>query len=182
MTAPAFHDLTAIRPLETERLVLRVPVEADFEDHAAYATSERARFTGGPSDRVQAWRGFIAAIGHWTIRGYGFWQVVERATGRNLGKVGPIFLDGWPEPELAWHLYEGAEGRGYATEAARAARADAATRLGLGPLVSPIHPDNAPSRAVAERLGCTLERVGELLGQPAESWRHPAPVATGDPA
>ncbi|WP_298436419.1 GNAT family N-acetyltransferase [uncultured Jannaschia sp.] len=177
MTGPAFHDLNAIAPLETERLELRVPVEADWPAHLAFGLSDRMRFTGGPTDRWGAWRSFTSMLGHWLLRGYGFWQVLEKRTGTRVGKVGVLFHDSWPEPELAWHLYDGATGKGYATEAARAARADAWNRLGLGPLMSPIDPENHASRAVAERLGARLEGTDALLGETAEIWRHPAPEA-----
>ncbi|MEM7641462.1 MAG: GNAT family N-acetyltransferase [Pseudomonadota bacterium] len=175
MTAPAFHDLTAIAPLETERLILRVPEEGDWPAHFAFAQSPAAtRFMGGPTDRWRAWRSFTSTLGHWVLRGYGFWQVLEKTTGTRVGKVGIINHEMWPEPELGWHLYEGSTGKGYATEAALAARDDATARLGLGPLISQIDPDNTASKAVATRLGATFETMATLLGETAEVWRHPA--------
>ncbi len=174
MTACVFHDLAAIAPLETERLVLRVPEEGDWPAHLAFGLSDRMEFTGGPTDRWGAWRSFTSTIGHWVLRGHGFWQILEKSTGTRLGKAGVIFHEMWPEPELGWHLYDGATGKGYATEAALAAREDARTRLGLGPLISQIHPDNLASKAVAERLGAAFETMGTLLGDTSEVWRHPA--------
>lgn len=175
MTNAAFHDLNAIAPLETQRLVLRVPVEGDWPAHLAFGLSDRMKFTGGATDRWGAWRSFTSMLGHWLLRGYGFWQVLEKSTGVRVGKVGVLNHDDWPEPELAWHLYDGATGKGYATEAAEAARDDAWTRLGLGPLISPIDPANTASQAVARRLGATLEGPGTLLGAATDIWRHPNP-------
>ena len=62
-----------------------------------------------------------------------------------------------PEKELGWQLYEGQEGRGYATEAAMALRDWATRALRLDGLVSYVHPENVASAAVAERLGATLD-------------------------
>jgi RimJ/RimL family protein N-acetyltransferase len=52
----------------------------------------------------------------------------------------------------------GAQGRGYATEAAAACR-DLARGLGFRELIATIVPGNAPSIAVAERIGMTLEQI-----------------------
>lgn len=38
-----------------------------------------------------------------------------------VGRIGVICHDGWPGPELGWHLFS--EGKGYANEAALAAKA-----------------------------------------------------------
>jgi RimJ/RimL family protein N-acetyltransferase len=80
-----------------------------------------------------------------------------RTTGECVGQVGinhgPLF----PEKELGWQLYEGREGRGYATEAAKALRDWAARTLRIDRLVSYVHPENHRSAAVAERLGAILD-------------------------
>lgn len=163
--------------IETERLILRGPRESDFEAVAAFGASPRAKFIGGTDDRWENWRGFLAGIGHWALRGYGFWTLEERASGAPAGRVGIINHEMWPEPELGWHVFDDFEGRGYAYEAALAIRDHAWREMGLGPLISQIHPDNARSIALAERLGATFERESELLGQPCLIYRHPRPEA-----
>jgi len=160
--------------LTTARLTLREPRLADFEAAAAFAASDRASFVGGPMARWEAWRGFAAGVGHWLLRGYGFWAVTETASGALVGRVGVINHDGWPEPELGWHVYAGFEGRGLAFEAALAVRDHASRELGLGPLISQIAPANTRSRRLAERLGAVIERETELLGKPCLIYRHPA--------
>jgi RimJ/RimL family protein N-acetyltransferase len=151
MTLP-FH----IPVLTTARLTLREPRLADFDAMLAFNASPRAAFLGGGSSRQTIWRGLLANIGHWALRDYGFWTVENRA-GDLVGRVGVICHDGWPEPELAWHVYDGFEGKGFATEAAMAARIDAQRRLGLGPLMSLIDPANTRSIALATRMGATVE-------------------------
>ncbi|GAA6199692.1 GNAT family N-acetyltransferase [Aquicoccus sp. SU-CL01552] len=163
--------------IETERLVLRGPREDDFEAHLEFATSERSKFVGGPSDRWQAWQGFCTGIAHWVLRGYGFWLIEDKATGSTLGKTGFICHDGWPEPELGWHVYGNAEGKGIAFEAAQAARAYGAEHFGLERVISHIAPENVRSIALAERLGAVFERESELLGRPCFIYRHPVTEA-----
>ena len=163
--------------IETENLILRGYREADFEAFAAFAASPRSCFVGGPQDRWEAWKSFMAGIGHWSLRGYGMWIVECRKTGDIAGRVGVVMNDGWHEPELAWHVYDGYEGRGLAWQACRAARAHAARPWGMTGLMSYIDPANLRSVRLAERLGCRFEREVEMLGKPCQLWRHPNPEA-----
>ena len=161
--------------------ILREPREADFPAAVAFSASERSRFVGGPQSRWQAWRGFTSGIGHWIIKGFGFWAVEEKGTGAIVGRVGLIEHDGWSEIELGWHVYDGFEGKGYAYEAAMAVRDHAYRVMGLPPMISHIHPDNTRSRRLAERMGAVVEGKTKLLGRRCLIYRHPegaAPAAT----
>ncbi len=164
--------------IETDRLILRGPKESDLEPMVAFGASERARFLGGPYDREQAWRNFLGSIGHWVWRGYGMWWVEDRMSARVAGRVGMLFHDGREEPELAWHVYAGFEGKGLAFEAAEAARRFVAQHFGLDGVISLIDPTNTRSLALAERLGASYERDGVYLGKPAQIWRHPRQIDT----
>ena len=96
-------------------------------------------------------------------------------TSECVGQVGinhgPLF----PEKELGWQVYEGYEGNGYATEAARALRDWAFGALGLRTLVSYIDPGNSRSAAVAERLGAVLDRTAPRQDPDDLVYRHRAP-------
>ncbi|MGQ0567733.1 MAG: GNAT family N-acetyltransferase [Gemmobacter sp.] len=177
MTLP-FH----IPTLTTARLTLRPPREDDFAAMLSFNDSPRSAFAGGGRDRQWVWRGLLANIGHWALRGHGFYSVDTHA-GDFVGRVGVGFHDGWPQPELGWHLFDGFEGRGYGLEAARAARADYHARITKNPLISMIVPDNHRSIALALRLGATLERMDPGEGKPFDIpfgvYRHPAPEGTG---
>lgn len=163
--------------IETERLILRAPLESDLDTMVAFYASDRSQFVGGPTDAFGAWTRLLGGLGHWALRGYGWWAIQDRATGRLAGRVGVGLHPGWDEPELGWHLYDGFEGRGLALEGARAARHHAATAWGMAPLISYIVPDNTRSRALAERLGARVEREGVVVGHPCLVYRHPAPGA-----
>lgn len=163
--------------LETDRLVLREWRAEDFGPFAAFfADPESARFVGGACDRAEAWRRLAVEIGHWPLRGYGMYVVEERAAPGFAGYVGLWNPEGWPELELGWCLAPSTRGRGLATEAADACRREAFRRLGIDRLVSFIHPLNAASKRVAERVGAVPEGTGELLGGPVEVWRHAVPA------
>lgn len=156
--------------LRTERLVLRMLREDDFEQYAAMvADAEVARYLGDgrPLSRADAWRQMAYILGHWQLRGYGLWAVEEAATGRLAGRLGFLNPEGWPGFELGWTLAREFWGRGYATEGARRALEFAFNELGREHLISLIRPDNLPSIRVAERLGERLEGSVELFGSEA---------------
>jgi RimJ/RimL family protein N-acetyltransferase len=160
--------------LHTARLILRAPQESDFAAMLLFNDSPRADFVGGGRDRQWVWRGLLANIGHWALRGYGFYSV-DTKTGDFVGRIGVIYHDGWDEPELAWHLYDGFEGQGYALEAALSARADYHARISPQPPISYIDVANTRSEALALRLGATRERTLTDDKGNYHVYRHPHP-------
>jgi RimJ/RimL family protein N-acetyltransferase len=165
-----------IPTLQTERLTLRPPREADFATMLAFNESPRNAFVGGKLERQWVWRGLLANVGLWALRGYGFFSV-DTKSGDYVGRVGVIFHDGWDEPELAWHLYDGFEGRGYAHEAALAARADYHARILAKPPISYIDVANSRSEALAKRLGAVRESTVTDPDGDYHIYRHPSPGA-----
>jgi RimJ/RimL family protein N-acetyltransferase len=167
--------------LTTDRLILRAPTAQDAENVITFLMDPvRSVGFGGPDTRDNAWRWFAGMIGHWHLRGYGFWMV-DTTAGDPVGLVGLWNPEGWPEPELGWVLFGGAEGKGYATEAAAALRTYAYDVLDWTTLTSNIVPSNTASKAVARRLGATFERLYDNVAMGTdELWRHPGPdeVAT----
>ena len=107
-------EFSDIPVLETERLILRANRLEDFESYAEFYATDRAAHRGGVKNRTQAFLMFMAEIGHWHLRGYGFWALEEKSTGRYLGRAGLWCPDGWPEREIGWTLMDHAEGRGFA--------------------------------------------------------------------
>ena len=162
-----------IPELYTDRLILREPRLEDLPHVAAFFQTERSHFVGGPHTENGSWRSISNALGHWYLNGYGMWAVHHKADDRAIGSVGFLNMPGWHEPELAWHLYAGYEGAGYAYEAAKAARALGAAKLGVDGAISYIAPNNPRSRALAERLGAAFERDAQIMGTPVHIYRHP---------
>ncbi len=139
--------------LSTERQTLRGPRRADFPAYAAFWASERSVHEGGPRDERAAWEDFAAGFGLWAIEGIGNWAVEERGTGAFAGIVGLNHPAQFPEVEIGWTLMDGFEGRGIATEAARAVLGWTWENTDLASLVVYVDPANERSIRVAERLG-----------------------------
>lgn len=171
----------AIPTIRTGRLVLRAPAAEDLPAWTAFLASKRTAHVGGMKNEAEAFVDFAALIGHWTLRGYGRWMVVNPDNDELLGSVGLFYPVGWPEPEIAWTTFEAAEGKGYAFEAAMAARDFAYGNLGFNTLVSCIAPGNDRSIALAERMGAAFEGYFQHadFGQMAV-YRHLAPSAGGN--
>ena len=146
--------------LTTERLLLRMLEEPDFEQYAAIHTdAEVTRFTTRTHlDRMESWRHLAMITGHWHLRGFGMWGVFERDGGALVGRVGFYQPDGWPDFELGWTMGRAFWGKGYAPEAARACVDYAFDVMDRDHLISLIDPANVASIRVAEKIGETLQR------------------------
>lgn len=147
--------------IETERLRLRRPELADLDAvHAMRSDQQVVRFIGGkPITREEAWQRLARTAGHWSLLGYGMFAIIEKASGNYVGEAGlmqahrgfgPAFD---PFPEAGWVFARGAQGKGYATEAAGAAHDWFAGQFGPRRSVSIIAPENTASLGVAAKLG-----------------------------
>jgi RimJ/RimL family protein N-acetyltransferase len=144
--------------IETERLLLRPPNASDLPAWIAFLSdAEVTRFLGGPQDEAGAWRNLCLFTGAWTIQGYSNFSVLEKATGRWIGRAGAWFPPGWPGREIGWAFRREVWGQGYATEAATACLVWAFETLGWAEAIHVIHPENAASIAVATKMGAVLK-------------------------
>ncbi|PUB10879.1 GNAT family N-acetyltransferase [Yoonia sediminilitoris] len=165
--------MTPAPTLTTARLLLRGPEKRDLAPFTKWVTtSARMKAVGGNDNEGNAWRGFLAGIGHWQWHGYGLFTVTDKATGIAAGRVGILHHVEWPQPELAWHVYDGFEGKSYAFEAACAVREWAGGTLGLQPLISLIAPTNFRSLNLATRLGCVEESRDKVRDEKVIVFRH----------
>ena len=164
--------------LETQNLVLRRPNASDWPAARDFFMSERAEGVGGPYSLGQAWRAFASEVGHWDILGYGMWTVTRRGEDHALGMIGAWCPADWPENEIGWMVWEaGEEGRGLATEAAKAAIHHAWHSLGWQTIVSYVAPENTRSIRLAEKLGAQLDPNAPqpVPGKETLVFRHPKP-------
>ncbi|UOG77165.1 GNAT family N-acetyltransferase [Hymenobacter tibetensis] len=154
-------QLSEIPVLETERLLLRGYRPDDLVESAAMSASpEFYRYLGGePISKEEAWRRILIQQGHWSLMGYGFWAVEEKSTGLYSGSIGfgDFNRDITPSisgmPEMGWVLAPRVHGRGYATEAVRAALAWGEQHFHTPQTVCIIDPDNVASLRVAHKFG-----------------------------
>jgi RimJ/RimL family protein N-acetyltransferase len=174
---------TSTLRIDTPRLFLRPVGLEDFDAYAAFmADAETAMFIGGLQPRSLAWRSFMTLAGAWCLDRCSMFSVLERSTGRWVGRVGPWKPDGWPGTEVGWGISREFRGRGYATEAATAAIDWAFTNLGWDDVIHVIDPANVASQAVARRLGARNRGPGrmpppydtagvDIWGQTRDEWR-----------
>lgn len=159
--------------LRTARLRLRPFRETDLDAYAAMCADAEVMQhigTGGPVDRVNAWRQIAIFVGHWELRGYGMWALEHE--GRLVGRAGFLHGEGWPGCELGWLLARDTWGRGLAFEAANAALRYGRDALGLGEVISLIRAGNTRSIALAERMGATNTGPIEFMGGEALRYLH----------
>ena len=163
--------------LITERLTLRGFTEQDLDAYAAMqADPDVMRFLGTGANagktrsRTESWLDMAAIMGQWALRGCGRWAVEHQ--GRCVGRVGVLWPEGWPEPELTYSLARASWGQGLAIEAATAARDWVFGSMGLESIPSFISTRNVASRAVALRIGARPAGMVTLGDATAERWLH----------
>jgi RimJ/RimL family protein N-acetyltransferase len=159
--------------LETERLLLRAPVHEDADALAPmYADPEVMRFVGDgiALTRGETDRSVRRMIDAWEADGFGLFTTVRKADETVIGRVGLIVwnpetwqvtraaANGPTELEVGYTLGRDFWGRGYATEAAAAARDFALNQLGADRLIALIIHGNEASENVARKLGLEYER------------------------
>ena len=160
--------------IETARLILRPPVQSDFGGFSAMAQEiDTMRYIGGTVAPDAAWRIMAMLTGAWSLLGYSMFSVIERSTGRWIGRIGPWRPGGkdggWPGDEVGWGLVASAQGHGYASEGATAAIDWALETLGWDAVIHCIDRDNAASIRLAERLGSSLRGTGVPLPPPFDA-------------
>jgi len=161
--------------IETARLILRQWRSEDIAPYTAMlADPATARFItvdGKPvEDEMTGWRHTVVMAGHWAIHGAGMFAVEERESGKFVGRVGPWFPPTWPDFEVGWGITKQARGKGYASEAARAAIDWAFANFQIACVIHCIDRDNIASQGVASRLGAVRSKEIELFGHIADMW------------
>jgi RimJ/RimL family protein N-acetyltransferase len=168
------HPAVEVPTFETERLRLRGHRVDDFLDCAAmWADSKVTRHIGGkPLTEEESWTRLLRYVGHWSLLGFGYWVAEEKATGKFIGEIG--FADYKRDlepslkgvPEIGWVLTSQAHGRGYATEAVRAAVAWGDAHFLSARTACIIAPENLLSIRVAVKCGYREFQLTTYKGQP----------------
>jgi RimJ/RimL family protein N-acetyltransferase len=149
--------------LRTDRLILDIWQSSDWSTFRPIATDvEVMRYiTGGIPWTDEQIQNFVnRQVLLYSERGFCRWKLLEASTGELIGFCGVGIWRDALDPEIGWWLAHRHWGRGLATEAARAALADAFERVRLDRIISIAMPDNVASIAIMKKLG--LEFDAEL--------------------
>jgi [ribosomal protein S5]-alanine N-acetyltransferase len=154
--------------LETPRLILRPFREEDIERLAELmANRDFMRFSLGPYTHKQT-KAVLQKFLSWNkARLPSPFAVVLRENNDVLGYCGFLHHAELPgEVEIGYRLDRAYWNRGLITEGARVVRDYAFVGLQLPRVISLIHPENVPSRRVAEKIGLMPEREITFRGFP----------------
>jgi RimJ/RimL family protein N-acetyltransferase len=153
--------------IATSRLLLREYRLSDFDAYAEHlADASAQQHLSGVVDRRTAWRLFMVGPGSWMLCGAGWWAVELTETREVVGTVGAFYREKAIELELGWNIYRKHWGRGFATEAAKAALEHGFTALDAPHAIALIDAPNAASIRVSRKLGMQYEGDVEHFGSP----------------
>ena len=107
----------------------------------------------------------------WATHGYGLWIILDAKTHQPVGWCGLRPGDTPLSPEVFYGLAPSAQGKGLASEAARAVVHYALTLPGIESVWAATHVDHTVSIAVMERIGMVFERRGDLDGVESVVYR-----------
>ncbi|WP_268793392.1 GNAT family N-acetyltransferase [Nocardioides sp. Soil796] len=111
-----------------------------------------------PKTRAEAQAWVEWNLANYARDGFGLW-IIEDLEGRFVGDCGLTWqrVEGREDLEIGYHVVPAMQGRGLASEGARACR-ELARRRGIERLIAIVHPDNRASQRVAEKCGLVLEQ------------------------
>ena len=148
--------------IETQRLVLREMMEADFDAlYKVLGDPEIMQHYPCPFDehRVRNW--IQRNIERYQTFGFGLWAVCLKDTGEVIGDCGLTMqiIDGQIKPEIGYHIRADQQKKGYAKEAAVAVRDWAFCRTPFNKIYSYMKHTNIPSMRTAAAYG------GKYIGE-----------------
>jgi RimJ/RimL family protein N-acetyltransferase len=171
----ARRTVRGIPELRTQRLLLRGWRAEDRDPYAAMnADAETMQFYPSILSRVESDARVDRAAEEWARDGYGRWAVEIPGVapfGGYVGLMSPRFEASFtPCLEIGWRLAREHWGRGYATEAARAAIDFGFTQAGVDEIVAFTVPANTRSLRVMAKLGMKFsgefDHPGVVEGHP----------------
>lgn len=174
--------MTAV--IQTERLVLREWTESDVDSFVDLTSDPLVmRYINGGQGltREQTSAQIDRLISLQRSHGWTRWALELRSPAEGeprgaIGFCGPGCTFA-PDIEIGWWMHSSLWGRGLATEAARAATRYCFETIGFDRLICCVHPDNAPSLAVARNAGFVVARTFEFNGMTLMRLEQENPVA-----
>jgi RimJ/RimL family protein N-acetyltransferase len=170
--------------VRTGRLILRPVSYADLDDLTRLKTDPRvfAVMLGGVRSPAQVTDELAEDIRYWGQHGMGIWTIRKSETDAFLGMTGLHLRPDGRGVALRFALVPGAQGNGYASEAAAAALRFGHDRAGLTRIVALARESNVVSRMVLGGIGMvecdSYDRDGHRI-LVYESVRHPPRETNG---
>jgi ribosomal-protein-alanine N-acetyltransferase len=151
----------------SERLRLRRLEQRDFNElYSLFQDPLVMRYYPALKSKTetQAWLDWVFRA--YESHGHGLFAVERESDGAFLGQCGlmPQVVDGDALVEIGYLFKSKHWHRGYAAESAVGCRDFAFGELQLPKVISLVRPENAPSRAVAERAGMVVQRTTSWRG------------------
>mgnify|MGYP000444915422 CR=1 FL=1 len=158
--------------IETGRLILREMTEDDFDAlYVVLADSDNMKYYphSFDEDRVRGW--IRRNIERYKVFGFGLWAVVLKETGEVIGDCGLTMqiINGQIKPEIGYHIRKDCQGRGYASEAAKAVRDWTFMNTPFNIIYSYMNHTNVPSYRTAIAYGC--RQVDEFENETNEIFK-----------
>jgi [ribosomal protein S5]-alanine N-acetyltransferase len=151
--------------IETERLIVRTWMPEDLPALAAiYGEPATMRYIGtGAARTLEETRASLHQMIEADERdGCTTWPVVLKSSGQLVGTCGLMKMHGAGELEIGFAFAESARGNGYAYEAASAVLAFGFSQLQAHRILAFVHPFNAPSILLLNKLGLRFERLARM--------------------
>ena len=146
MVYSRFHGLP-LEILETERLRVREMTLNDIDRlYEIYEEPSITEYMEGlypdKKDELEFSKSYIENM--YGFYGYGLWMVIEKSSGRIIGRAGLSNreVDGEVYPELGYVIAKECQGRGYAMEACSAILEYAKNELGATQVIALMKPEN----------------------------------------
>lgn len=147
---------------ETERCIVREMTEDDTEAvYDIYSGASAARYMEKLPEEQESYteyiRDYIENIyGYYE---YGMWVIVEKLSGKVIGRVGFEWKSDLEGAELGYVIDENYQRCGFAYEVCCAAMDYVAEKFGLKTLYIVMSPENKPSEGLARKLGFVPDRM-----------------------
>jgi len=148
--------------IETDRLILRPPIEQDREQIAAIHSDPRVgEWLSGALARAESDAIVDRILAQFARDGFSYWAAARKVDQALVGLVGlvkmPPEFPPAPALEIGWRLSPDFWGQGYASEAARAVAAWGFANTDAPELLAVTARANLKSQAVMRRIGMTAE-------------------------
>jgi len=174
-----------IPDIETERLILRGPTEADLRDWIAciWSDAEVMRYMPRMDDSPDAFAKAVLA-GFTNTREQhqaGAWVITDKADGHFMGHCILRYREAVNDHELGYALGRAFWGKGYATETARALARYGFEHANLERIFAVVIPENVPSARVLEHVGFVYATDGVFHDLPVAFYGlRPGQLIPGD--